>query len=166
MNYLFKILIIFLSFFLISCSDGIYNNPYGEKAKKNFLFSSFQERPKHLDPAKSYSSNEYTFLAQIYEPLLQYHYLKRPYELIPLTAEQMPKIEYLNSRFKKIERSNQHKASYFKYIIKIKKNINFQPHPAFAKSEKGFRYHNIKDNKKYFKLLVVFMIFKVLFFYL
>ena len=100
MNYLFKILIIFLSFFLISCSDGIYNNPYGEKAKKNFLFSSFQERPKHLDPAKSYSSNEYTFLAQIYEPLLQYHYLKRPYELIPLTAEQMPKIEYLNSNFK------------------------------------------------------------------
>ena len=63
-----------------------------KKRKKNFLFSSFQERPKHLDPAKSYSSNEYTFLAQIYEPLLQYHYLKRPYELIPLTAEQMPKI--------------------------------------------------------------------------
>ena len=152
MNYLFKILIVFLSFFVISCSDGIYNNPYGEKAKKNFLFSSFQERPKHLDPAKSYSSNEYTFLAQIYEPLLQYHYLKRPYELIPLTAEQMPKIEYLDSKFKKIEKSNQYKASYFKYIIKIKKNINFQPHPAFAKSEKGFRYHNIKDNKKYFKL--------------
>ena len=56
--------------------------------------SSFQERPKHLDPARSYSSNEYAFIAQIYEPLFQYHYLKKPYELIPLTASEMPKLYY------------------------------------------------------------------------
>ena len=35
-------------------------------------------------PVQSYSSNEIVFIAQIYEPPLQYHYLKRPYELIPL----------------------------------------------------------------------------------
>jgi hypothetical protein len=61
------------------------------------LYSSFAERPKHLDPARAYSSNEYTFIAQIYEPPLQYHYLKRPYQLIPLTASQMPQVLYYNA---------------------------------------------------------------------
>ena len=98
MNYLFKILIIFLSF-LISCSDGIYNNPYGEKAKKIFYFH-LSGKTKAPGSSEILQPNEYTFLAQIYEPLLQYHYLKRPYELIIFTAEQMPKIEYLNSKFK------------------------------------------------------------------
>ena len=55
-------------------------------AGKNILYSSFTERPKHLDPAQSYTSDECDVHAQIYEPPLQYHYLKRPYELIPLSA--------------------------------------------------------------------------------
>ena len=47
---------------------------------------SFIDRPKHLDPARSYTSDEWGFIQQIYEPPLQYHYLKRPYELIPQSA--------------------------------------------------------------------------------
>ena len=58
------------------------------------------ERPKHLDPAQSYSSNEITFTGQIYEPPLQYHYLKRPYTLIPLTAAAVPKPRYLDAQGK------------------------------------------------------------------
>ena len=52
----------------------------------------FTERPKHLDPAQAYSENEYEFLALIYAPPLQYHYLKRPYQLVPLAASEMPTV--------------------------------------------------------------------------
>ena len=76
------------------CSDKPLNSPYGDSEDDKVFYSSFQERPKHLDPARSYSSNEYAFIAQIYEPLFQYHYLKKPYELIPLTASEMPKLYY------------------------------------------------------------------------
>jgi len=63
----------------LSC---LTNNPYRpDEAGKNIYYDTFSEEPKHLDPARSYSSNEYTFLQQIYEPVVQYHYLKRPYAL-------------------------------------------------------------------------------------
>ncbi|MGD2112639.1 MAG: peptide ABC transporter substrate-binding protein, partial [Gammaproteobacteria bacterium] len=65
---------------LLACDGQPWNRPYpAEDAASNILYSSFQERPNHLDPAQSYSSNEVTFTGQIYEPPLQYHYLKRPY---------------------------------------------------------------------------------------
>ena len=72
---------------LAGCSGAPWNNPYpAAEDGANILYSSFSERPKHLDPVQSYSANEITFTAQIYEPPLQYHYLKRPYVLIPLSA--------------------------------------------------------------------------------
>ena len=71
-RFIFLILILTFS----GCSDQPLNSPYGENTEsKKVFYSSFQERPKHLDPARSYSSNEYAFIAQIYEPLFQYHYL-------------------------------------------------------------------------------------------
>jgi hypothetical protein len=46
-----------------------WNDPYPETdALKNILYASFRERPKHFDPARSYSSNEYAIIAQIYAP--------------------------------------------------------------------------------------------------
>ena len=72
----------------LAACDGTWNNPYPAAEKlQNIYYSSFDLRPKHLDPAQSYTSNEVVFTGQIYEPPLQYHYLKRPYALIPLTAE-------------------------------------------------------------------------------
>ena len=57
----------------------VLNNPYPEsESKENIYYSSFNEQPKTLDPARSYSSNEYIFIGQIYEPLLEYDYFKRP----------------------------------------------------------------------------------------
>ena len=79
--------ILLICVMLAACDQQPWNRPYpADDAGRNILYSLFQERPKHLDPARSYSSNEVTFTGQIYEPPLQYHYLKRPYELIPLTA--------------------------------------------------------------------------------
>ena len=53
--------------------------------------AAFVDRPKHLDPVQSYTEDEARFTQQVYEPLLQYHYLKRPYELVPLTAVEVPR---------------------------------------------------------------------------
>jgi len=137
--------IFFLPILLFGCSDNPLNSPYSEnKSKQNILYSSFQERPKHLDPVRSYSSNEYAFLAQIYEPLFQYHYLKKPYELIPLTATKLPEVQYLDSNFKVTKKAKN--ASYSKYILNIKKGILYQNHPAFFKENNKYVYHSLKSN--------------------
>lgn len=83
---------------LTACGENNWNNPYAASdTGKNILYSVFTERPKHLDPVQSYSSNEIQFTAQIYEPPLQYHYLKRPFVLIPATAEEMPIVKYFDA---------------------------------------------------------------------
>lgn len=80
-----------------ACTEVPWNNPYpATDTEQNILYDSFSERPNHLDPVRAYSANEYVFIAQIYEPPLQYHFLKRPYQLVPLTATTMPRPVYLD----------------------------------------------------------------------
>ena len=136
---------IWLSLFCISC-DTSWNNPYPrQESSHSVYYDSFSERPKHLDPISSYSSNEYVFLGQIYEPPIQYHFLKRPYELIPLTATYLPIATYLDKNGEELsEDSNPEDIDSVKYRIKIKSGILFQPHPAFAKDENNnYIYHNL-----------------------
>ncbi len=119
---------------VVSCSGRPWNNPYPPVDEgKNILYSSFEERPKHLDPARSYSENEAAFTAQIYEPPLQYHFLKRPYELVPLTVTDMPRPIYLDAEHRPLpnDASVEHIA-YSVYDIRIQPGIRYQPHPAFA----------------------------------
>ncbi|MBT7542766.1 MAG: ABC transporter substrate-binding protein [Gammaproteobacteria bacterium] len=142
---LFKYAFIVLFLLLEGCADKPLNSPYSSLKNKNVFYSSFQERPKHLDPARSYSSNEYAFIAQIYEPLFQYHYLEKPYKLIPLTAERMPVVKYLDKNFVETNKSNN--ISYTKYIVNIKKGIMYQDHPAFYKKNGQFIYHNLSKNQ-------------------
>jgi hypothetical protein len=82
------------TFLLVTVAAGcgqVWNDPYPAAERgQNILYSAFTQRPKHLDPVQSYSEDEATFLYQIYEPPLQYHYLKRPYQLAPATARAMP----------------------------------------------------------------------------
>ncbi len=126
-----------------ACSESLWNNPYEETLDQGkTLYSSFSERPKHLDPAKSYSANEYAFIAQVYEPPFQYHYLKRPYELIPATATAMPELQYFDMHG--VELGNSEGADYSVYTIRLQPGINYQPHPAFAKDTAGkFTYHDL-----------------------
>ena len=138
---------------LVGCASpafGAWNNPYpSSEAQANILYSSFQERPKHLDPARSYSENEYVFIAQIYEPPFQYHYLKRPYELIPLTAMAVPKPVYLDRNGKRLPaNAPAERIAYSVYDIRIRPGIYYQPHPAFAKDEQGnYRYHTLSERE-------------------
>ncbi|HHI76450.1 MAG TPA: hypothetical protein ENJ94_04675, partial [Gammaproteobacteria bacterium] len=57
---------------LVGCGEPPWNDPWpGEDSSRAIFFSSFSERPKYLDPARSYSSNEWAFISQVYEPPLQ-----------------------------------------------------------------------------------------------
>ena len=87
-----------IMFFLLAACGHQQNDPYpASERDKNTLYTAFTERPKHLDPAQSYSEDESVFTAQIYEAPLQYHYLKRPYTLIPAAAEAVPDPRYLDT---------------------------------------------------------------------
>jgi ABC-type transport system substrate-binding protein len=126
------------------------NNPYRPAEKgKNYLYSSFLEPPKHLDPAVSYSSDEYTFIQQIYEPPLEYHYLKRPYKLIPLTATEVPQAEYVDAEGNTLPGDPPaEKVTRAIYTVKIKKGILYQNHPCFAKNRDGrYRYHHLTEDQ-------------------
>jgi len=131
---------------LAGCGGSPWNNPYpATDAGRNILYSSFAERPKHLDPVQSYSSNEITFTAQIYEPPLQYHYLKRPYTLIPGVAEEVPQPRYFDARGTQLPADAAVRdTAYTVYEIRIKRGVKYQPHPAFARKAGGeFSYHDL-----------------------
>ncbi|MCR4299783.1 MAG: ABC transporter substrate-binding protein [Gallionella sp.] len=123
-----------LTALLSACTGGLWNNPYPVADEgKSILYTAFTERPKHLDPAQAYSENEYEFLAQIYAPPLQYHYLKRPYQLVPLAAAQMPTVRYLDERRRALpDDTPAEKIAFSVYEIRIKPGMRYQPHPAFV----------------------------------
>ncbi|WP_051144858.1 ABC transporter substrate-binding protein [Thiomicrorhabdus sp. Kp2] len=137
-----------LFFLSYTVSANNWNAPYSEnQVKQQTLFSAFGSPPKHLDPVVSYNSNEWAILSQIYEPPLQYHYLKRPYTVEPLTLTELPKIQYLNSAGKKVSEKSQDIA-FTEYLFEIKKGIYFHHHPAFVKNKEGdFSYHTLKASE-------------------
>jgi oligopeptide transport system substrate-binding protein len=120
-DYTVRVRIFLISLaFLTGCGE-VWNDPYpAEERGKNILYASFSERPKHLDPVQSYTEDEARFTQQVYEPPLQYHYLKRPYELIPLTAMEIPKAREIDG------------GKFTVYEVRIKPGIKYQPHPAFV----------------------------------
>ena len=133
-----------LSFLLLSACGSAWNDPYPEGDRgKNILYSAFTERPKHLDPVQSYSEDEITFTGQIYEPPLQYHYLRRPYTLIAATAETVPQPRYLDAQGRPLSSTaDVAKIAFTDYVITLKPGIRYQPHPAFARAATGeYAYH-------------------------
>jgi len=130
-----------------ACSERAWNNPYPARDDNaNILYQSFSSRPKHLDPVRSYSSNEAAIIANIYEPPLQYHFLKRPYALVPLTATRVPQPIYLDGSGSRLpENTPPETVAYSVYEIEIQKGIQYQPHPALARDPQGrYRYHALE----------------------
>jgi len=124
---------------LAACGEGAWNDPYPHaESTQNIYYSSFALRPKHLDPARSYSSNEIVFTGQIYEPPLQYHYLKRPYALIPLAASAVPEPWFEDAQGKRLPAgAPEEQIAHSVYEIHIQPGIRYQPHPAFARDASG-----------------------------
>lgn len=132
------ILLCALALTLAAC-HGVWNDPYpaGERGQ-NILYSAFTERPKHLDPVQSYSENEATFTYQIYDPPLQYHYLKRPYTLEPAAAARMPTVHLYAADGREVPANTPAaKVAWSEYEIHIRPGMRYQPHPAFAVDAQG-----------------------------
>jgi oligopeptide transport system substrate-binding protein len=126
--------------FLAGCGE-VWNDPYpAAEGGSNILYSAFADRPKHLDPVQSYTEDEARFTQQVYEPPLQYHYLKRPYELIPLTALEVPKARELDG------------GKFTVYEIRIRPGIRYQPHPAFVQENHSLDAARISRLQSPYKL--------------
>ncbi len=123
--------------FTVSGQTGVWNNPHdSEKIKTDTLFSSFSIPLKKLDPVQSYNAIEWAIIGQIYEPPLQYNYLKRPYELEPLTLTKMPDIRYFDRDNQEVEEDSKD-ILYSEYHLELRQDIYYQNHPAFVKKKDG-----------------------------
>src|SRR5262245_22259328 len=113
-------------------ASGCTNDPYPAADRdKRVLYSSFSEAPKTLDPAVAYTTAEHIVTGNVFDTLLEYHYLKRPYELMPGLAEAVPKPEML---------PNGHQV----YRLKLRAGILFHSDPCFALSQKGRDTREVK----------------------
>ncbi len=115
---------------------GCDNSPYPKgAAASNLLFNSFDERsPRYLDPTASYSNPESVYTYAAYEPLYSYHYLKRPYELVPKLAEAVVAPYFVDAQGKRLsDDASPDQVAESVYDIKIKRGVMYAPHPAFAR---------------------------------
>ena len=136
---------VWAALFTAGCTDPANAPRTMADYEKNAIYSSFSGRsPKTLDPQVSYSSDETLYTYSVYEPLLGYHYLKRPYEIVPKTAEAVPEPQYLDAKGEPAAPGEA--VAFTRYRFMLKPGIRFAPHPAFARDESGaWRYHRLSD---------------------
>lgn len=90
-----------------------------EVTNEKVLNIAVPQKVKGMDPIFAndrYSSNE---ISRVYEGLLEYHYLKRPYKLIPNLAAELPKVS----------------EDGFTYTFKIRPGVLFQDDKAFKEGK-------------------------------
>jgi len=116
------------------------NSPYPSGAQReNTLYTAFTQRsPKSLDPARSYSSDETPYTYNVYEPLYGYHYLRRPYTLVPRTALAVAAPRYVDASGALLPADAPgYLIAESIYDIAIQPGILYAPHPAFARKADG-----------------------------
>ena len=107
------------------------NSPYPDSDEgQNTIYTTFVLEPNHLDPAQAYGGGAYPFLYQILEPPFQYHFLRRPYTIAPLTATDVPRPEArrLTWQGETVEATV--------YTIRIQRGIRYQNHPCFVEANR------------------------------
>ena len=104
---------------LVLLALGCSNDPYPPgDADEKVYYSSFTDPPRTLDPAEAYSSRAHAVTGAVYDTLLKYHYLKRPLELIPGLAEDLPEVTQLGE-------GREH------YRFQIRQDLLFHDDPCF-----------------------------------
>ena len=139
-----------LAVLMLPAGCRVANQPYAsDDIAGNVFYTSFQERPKYLDPASSYNLNETPWVYSIYEPLLGYHYLKRPYTLEGRSAEDVPAPRYLDADGNALPDDAPTEAIKLSvYTFRIKPGTRYQPHPALAKDAAGrFLYQDLTPDQ-------------------
>ena len=129
---------LFVLLILTGCGEGPWNNPHPPSPEGELVYQSVMSPapPKHLDPAISYASDESLILMQIYEPPMGYHFLKRPYELLPLGVEDFPVETFLDAQGNVVAQEDE-SVAFTRYTLKVRADEHFQPHPAFATKDNG-----------------------------
>ena len=70
---------------------------------------------KSLDPPRQFDAVSMAIINNVYDPLLEYHYLKRPYELVPNLLTQMPELA----------------ADQVTYRFTLRQGVRFHDDPCF-----------------------------------
>ena len=104
------------SLFLVLLSIVSLSACTGKKDTENTLRIPIIANPKTMDPAMVQDLYSAYAVSMVYEGLVEYHYLKRPHELVPLLAEAMPEVS----------------KDGLTYTFKIRKGVKFMDHAAFA----------------------------------
>ncbi len=109
---------ILAAFLLLAACAGLAGCGRPERNPGADVAALFGEttRIRGFDPAKAGDFATALAVSRIYEGLLQYSYLDRPYRLEPLLAEAMPAVS----------------ADGLTYVFKIRRGIRFQDDPCFA----------------------------------
>ncbi len=111
--------------FALLAPAGCGNNPYPDADDSmKVRYSALSDAPKTLDPAVGYSTLEHAITANIYDTLLEYHYLKRPYELIPGLALGVPEPRELP-------------GGRTSYRFRLRGGVLFDEDPCFALDRPG-----------------------------
>jgi len=132
---------------LAACDNSPH--PPGDAATNTLFSAVIETSPRHLDPTASYWNNDTPYTYQIYEPPYGYHYLKRPFQLVPKTAAQVVQPRYVDAAGKPLpDDAPPEQVAQSIYDVPIKPGILFQPHPAFAVDGQGrHRYHAMKPGE-------------------
>ncbi|MCQ2396701.1 MAG: ABC transporter substrate-binding protein [Lentisphaeria bacterium] len=115
------------------------NNPWGDKAPaENTLFTTFSQKIRNLDPIAANFVHENAVIDNLTEAPLAYHYLKRPYKLIPMLLEEMPTVNYYDADGKLLEGDpDTSEVARAECILHIKPGIFYVSHPCFDASSKA-----------------------------
>ena len=122
---------------------GCSNNPYPNSDDDvDVLYTVYSEAPKTLDPAVSYNVGSHAIIAPICETLVEYHYLKRPYELIPGLASAIPEAVAMDD-------------GRVSYTFPLREGIIYQNDPSFSLGGEGVQTRRVVADDYVFQLMRV-----------
>ncbi len=93
----------------------------GRQSGKVVSYDVYGAKVKSIDPATCGDTTSASIQGNIYEGLYTYHFLKRPVEVVPQLAEEMPRISPDGRT----------------YTIKIKKGVNYSRNACFGTEADG-----------------------------
>ena len=128
---------------LLLAAASSCNSPYpAADEHANILYTSFGDEPSHLDPARAYGGVAYELIGNIVEPPFQYHFLKRPYALEPLTATAVPRPETRTVAWhgKTIDAPV--------YTVRLKRGILYQNHPCFVAANRRLSHRDARGIRR------------------
>lgn len=105
---------IILAAFIVTLLGAVLGHKFNFQEKNQTLNLAVNNFSKSFDPAIAFNDDSLVLMSQSMESLYQYHYLKRPFEVIPALADGMPEI----TEGGKV------------YRIKIKPEVYYHPHES------------------------------------